>query len=383
MPQELIDVRELMQKYSLRELNEAADRYFAKANPASLLRKPFQDLGEAAEVTLTFLHVLKVLAQPRGATILDFGCGTAWTSAIMAGLGYRVIATDVSTTALEIARAGYPDREITYLLFDGIRIDLPDRSVDAITCLSALHHVPNLDKVLAELGRVLKPWGVAGFSEPGPNHSLTPQSQSEMREFTVIENDIHIDQIWEVAQCVGFTNIELNLFQPEPILTTLDGFNRFLAGDRNPAYEEAMRSLMIGRRLFFLEKGVPGLTTSLSVTDLDAELTPVRMRRSTDAWHLTIGARNTGRALWRPSEWFSGPVRLGATVVEADGTEHPHPRVFLPKTNRYGILPGQEVMIELTIPATDRSGNRNIRLQLVSEFVSWFGRPLVIALERL
>ena len=66
-----------MQKYSLRELNEAADRYFAKANPASLLRKPFQDLGEAAEVTLTFLHVLKVLAQPRGATILDFGCGTA------------------------------------------------------------------------------------------------------------------------------------------------------------------------------------------------------------------------------------------------------------------------------------------------------------------
>ena len=59
-------------------------------------------------------------------------------------------------------------------------------------CLDAFHHVPNPGLVLAELSRVLKEGGIAGFAEPGPEHSKSPQSQYEMKTFKVVENDVNV-----------------------------------------------------------------------------------------------------------------------------------------------------------------------------------------------
>ena len=64
--------------------------------------------------------------------------------------------------------------------------------MERIICLDAFHHVPNPAEVLSELGRVLQQGGVAGFAEPGPEYSKTPQSQFEMRTHGVVENDIDI-----------------------------------------------------------------------------------------------------------------------------------------------------------------------------------------------
>ena len=384
MPTDLIDVKQLLRRYTLEELNAAADNYFKHVDQAGILRKPFHELGEAPEVALTFTHVLKVLAQPRGATILDFGCGTAWSSAIMAGLGYDVIASDVSSHALEIGRKGYPDQRIRFLLFDGRHIDLPDASVDAVTCLSALHHVPNVHVVLSEIARVLKPWGVAGFSEPGPHHSLSPQSQSEMRQFTVIENDIDIDDIWRIASGVGFTSIELGLFQPEPILASLDGFKHYLGGGSVPMFDTAMRALMAERRLFFLEKGLPGVTTSLAPGGLDAKLQTSGLQEGQAGGRLTVRvtAANTGSALWRPSMWSAGPVRLGPTLIAPGGAEVTVHRCLLPTTRRHGVLPGQEVTVDLELPLPAEPGPYKLRLQMVSELVAWFGEiyetPIIV-----
>jgi SAM-dependent methyltransferase len=38
-------------------------------------------------------------------------------------------------------------------------IDQPDNSVDLVLAISVLHHVPNVEHVVSELGRVLKPGG--------------------------------------------------------------------------------------------------------------------------------------------------------------------------------------------------------------------------------
>lgn len=45
-------------------------------------------------------------------------------------------------------------------------IPLNDCSVDLITCLGVLHHIPNVSKVVSEFGRVLKPGGLAVIREP-------------------------------------------------------------------------------------------------------------------------------------------------------------------------------------------------------------------------
>jgi SAM-dependent methyltransferase len=46
------------------------------------------------------------------------------------------------------------------------KIDFPDNHFDLITCLSTLHHIPNVSFVLRELHRCLKPNGILLMKEP-------------------------------------------------------------------------------------------------------------------------------------------------------------------------------------------------------------------------
>ena len=122
---------------------------------------------------INFAVVLQGLQLCPGMTVLEFGAGTCWAARMLTQLGCKVIACDVSATALQIGREHYnrngpfgdqPAPE--FLHFDGRRIDLADGSVDRVICLDAFHHVPNPDEVLLELARVLGPGSIAGFAEP-------------------------------------------------------------------------------------------------------------------------------------------------------------------------------------------------------------------------
>lgn len=382
MTGEPIRVADLIAKYTIEELNESADNYFRLVDRPSLLKKPYADIGESAEVIQTFLHALRGLALPPGATVLDFGAGSCWTSRIMAEFGYHVIASDVSPTALEIGRELIDSQligragSVRFLQFDGRKIDLPDASVDAVLCISAFHHTPNPDTVIQEFGRVLKPWGVAGLSEPGPAHSLSEQSQLEMRSFTVIENDVDIDRIWSVAQSAGFTNIELDIFYPDPVVATLGEFKAFLAGDRPNNYESRMRALMSERRLFWLEKGVAGVTTSAEATGLDGRILPATATlkaRPGETVPLKVSVTNTGSALWRGSHWYSGPVRLGPSIEGPDLPKTYLGRWLLPSLPRQGLLPAQTAEISGEVLAPTAPGTYRLNLQMVAEHVAWFG----------
>ena len=45
------------------------------------------------------------------------------------------------------------------------KIELPDRSADLVTCLTGLHHEPDVGGVLGELVRVLRPGGRLGVAD--------------------------------------------------------------------------------------------------------------------------------------------------------------------------------------------------------------------------
>jgi ubiquinone/menaquinone biosynthesis C-methylase UbiE len=93
---------------------------------------------------------------PRGVA-LDAACGTGRHSAYLGSLGHTVIGVDSSAAMLERAREKVPDGEFHEA--DLHDLPLPDDHVDLVVCGLALVHVPDLEPVLAELVRVLRPGG--------------------------------------------------------------------------------------------------------------------------------------------------------------------------------------------------------------------------------
>jgi SAM-dependent methyltransferase len=88
---------------------------------------------------------------------LDAACGTGRHSAHLASLGHTVIGVDSSAAMLERAREKVPDGEFHEA--DLHDLPLPDDHVDLVVCGLALVHVPDLEPVLAEFVRVLRPGG--------------------------------------------------------------------------------------------------------------------------------------------------------------------------------------------------------------------------------
>jgi SAM-dependent methyltransferase len=144
--------------------------------------------------------------------VLDFGAGMCWLSGILSRLGCVPIALDVSETALRLGaraleRTPLPPHRppVAFKLFDGIRMDLPDGSVDRVACFDALHHVPNKTRVLTEMFRVLREGGRACLAEPGPGHSHSEESLRESRQFGVLEDEVDPVETCRLARRVGFS----------------------------------------------------------------------------------------------------------------------------------------------------------------------------------
>jgi ubiquinone/menaquinone biosynthesis C-methylase UbiE len=94
-------------------------------------------------------------AQPT--TVLEVGCGTGYFAArIQASRpGIRLTAIDQSARFVEIT-AG---RGVESMLADVQDLPFDDGSFDVIAAMWMLYHVPDLDKALDEIRRVLRPGG--------------------------------------------------------------------------------------------------------------------------------------------------------------------------------------------------------------------------------
>src|SRR3984893_771680 len=105
------------------------------------------------------LSALAALAQSDW-VIGDLGCGTGQVSAAVAPYVDRVIAVDESAAMLQAARkrlSGLDNIELRRGELEALPID--DGRLDAATLMLVLHHVPEPERALADVARVLKPGG--------------------------------------------------------------------------------------------------------------------------------------------------------------------------------------------------------------------------------
>jgi ubiquinone/menaquinone biosynthesis C-methylase UbiE len=90
----------------------------------------------------------------------DLGCGTGQVSASLAPFVERVVAVDASAAMLQAARKrlhGLDNIELRRGDLEALPID--EQRLDAATLMLVLHHVPEPEKALTEVARVLRPGG--------------------------------------------------------------------------------------------------------------------------------------------------------------------------------------------------------------------------------
>jgi SAM-dependent methyltransferase len=374
-----------MDAKSLEEHCRLAEEYFSGLSDwTHHLSKPFGSFDETPQLLINFAVVLQGLQLCPGMTVLEFGAGTCWAARVLTQLGCKVIAVDVSPTALRMGQELYArhppigDRPSPqFLLFDGRRIELPDNSVERVICLDAFHHVPNPKQVLAELARVLEPGGVAGFAEPGPEHSKTTQSQYEMKTYGVVENDIDIHALWHDAKSAGFTHIKLAVFQVKPFLVDLVQFEDFLKGGKTGRkYVEAARDFLSNQRNFFLYKGEPkprdsryreGLTALISISP--STLSAVEGK----TLKLNAVVKNNSEVTWLPQSAGLGAVLLGCHVYHSDGGVYRESYHWEPlnANDERPVQPGETVEFSFDLPGLPQ-GRYTIAFDMVSNDVCWF-----------
>jgi SAM-dependent methyltransferase len=392
----MIDVRELIARTSIDDLNLTAEKYFSSLTEwEHHLAKPFAKAEEAPPILMGVATLLQGLRLMPGMTVLEFGAGTGWLSRFLTQLGCHVILLDVSETALRIARDLYerqppigerpPPR---FRQFDGRHIDLEDASVERILCFDSFHHAPNPADVLREFGRVLKPGGIAAFAEPGPRHSRTPLSQFEMRTYGVIENDVDIHALWRTAQSCGFRDLKLAVFHTPPFHVSLDDYEDLLAGGVTAAkWVRDTRVFLRDVRNFFLFKEGSERVDSRSPSGLAAEVVAALIEPAVEGRPILVDATvtNRGTAIWLPSDAQFGGVALGTHLYDGTGrliTFDLHwERLTDPPRE---IVPGETVHVRMSLPP-QTPGRYTLEIDCVAAGVAWFAqlgsRPLQLALE--
>ena len=178
------------------------------------------------------------LGDVRGQRILDFGCGHAMASIVLARRGAKMTAIDLSHGYLTegVRRASANDVPIEFVQANGEYLPFADASFDRIWGNAVLHHL-DLKRTAREIDRVLAPGGWAIFCEPWggnpllrfarrwlpyPGKGRTPDEMPLMPRDVRILREVFADLEIEGAQLLGMASRVLGQGSVTSKLSALD-----------------------------------------------------------------------------------------------------------------------------------------------------------------
>lgn len=112
-----------------------------------------------------FLRMYRQIQPEQGAdvrpTLLDVGCGGGFLSEEFARAGFDVTGIDPAIESVEVAQrhACVSGLSIDYRVGAGESLPYGDANFDCVACCDVLEHVDDLERVIEEAARVLKPGG--------------------------------------------------------------------------------------------------------------------------------------------------------------------------------------------------------------------------------
>ncbi|MCX9148519.1 class I SAM-dependent methyltransferase [Erythrobacter sp. WG] len=119
-------------------------------------------------------YIIKVMALPPGARILEFGPGWGNTTLALAKMGYQVTAVDIEKNFVDLIRrrAEMEGLNIDARVGDFSLIDALDDQFDAVLFFECFHHAQDHIKLISAFDRVLRPDGLVCFAAEPINETF-------------------------------------------------------------------------------------------------------------------------------------------------------------------------------------------------------------------
>jgi len=188
------------------EFSGAKGRFFAWFLTSPLRRVLEWKMGKPEA------RLLELLRLEGGERVLDAGCGSGFHSLLIARSlpGGGVVAVDISPEMLDrlgrnAAREGLSER-IEVLLADGLRLPLPDRSVDRAISAAVWHHLDDPEGACRELARTLKPGGRVVVSD-----LLIRPSEKAVAGLEGHERPFDADEMRRILEGAGLVEVQVEL----------------------------------------------------------------------------------------------------------------------------------------------------------------------------
>lgn len=145
-------------------------------------------------------------------TVGDLGCGTGQMTAALAPFVGHIIAVDASAAMLQAAKKrlqGLDNIELRRGDLEALPID--DGRLDAATLALVLHHLAEPERALAEVARVLKPYGRLLIVDMLPHDRESYRQQ--MGHAWLGFSDEHVRRILDES---GFGDVRIVPLSPDP-----------------------------------------------------------------------------------------------------------------------------------------------------------------------
>jgi 2-polyprenyl-6-hydroxyphenyl methylase/3-demethylubiquinone-9 3-methyltransferase len=174
--------------------NDVYDRlgetWWDEGNPLNVLH------GSCTPGRMAYFRAVLDRLGVRVGRVLDIGCGAGFISEELARRGFAVTGIDPSTVAIEAARAHAEAAGLAIEYVVGTGEDLPfaDAAFDLVSCCDVLEHVSDLDRVVAETARVLRPRGAYLFdtiNRTRRSRLLAIKAMQEWRWTRILDAAIH------------------------------------------------------------------------------------------------------------------------------------------------------------------------------------------------
>lgn len=119
--------------------------------------------------------------------VLDIASGAGYGTSFLSNYAKHIYGIDYSSQAIKYSKTLYgKNKNLEFLQGNAENIPIEDSFLDVVVSLETIEHIPNPEKFVKEVVRVLKPGGVFYVSTPNDDE-FTEGNEYHLHEFTFTE----------------------------------------------------------------------------------------------------------------------------------------------------------------------------------------------------